>query len=217
MKKVITFTTAALAAAVMCSTATAGTVQAAGHVRTTGNVQVKVVSKENYQDWKEQLQEWNVSKDCLKWGTILWKGDCPQLPENQPEEKPETPTELTFTEQVVALVNVERAKEGLKELSIDEDMESAALVRAKEIQTSFSHTRPDGSSFSTALKEADVTYRRAGENIAWGQKTPEEVVEAWMNSAGHRANILNKNYSRIGVGHLQNAKGTSYWVQLFAD
>ena len=123
----------------------------------------------------------------------------------------------SYAQQVVDLVNIERQKEGLSPLTIDEKLAAAADIRAKEIQTSFSHTRPNGSSFSTALKEAGAVYRRSGENIAWGQKSPEEVVKAWMNSSGHRANIMNKNYSRIGVSHVKNAAGTSYWVQLFAD
>lgn len=132
--------------------------------------------------------------------------------ENKPED-----TDLSFARQVVELVNKERAKAGVSPLTIDAGLESAALVRTGEIQTSFSHTRPNGSSFATAIKEAGVTYRRSGENIAWGQRTPEAVVNAWMNSDGHRANILNKNFSRIGVGYLTNGSGTPYWVQLFAD
>lgn len=119
--------------------------------------------------------------------------------------------------QVVRLVNEERVKHGLTPLTIDKNIESAAMVRAKEIQTSFSHTRPNGQSFSSVLKEAGVSYRQSGENIAWGQRTPEEVVTAWMNSSGHRANILNANFSRIGIGYLTNASGTPYWVQLFAN
>ena len=126
-------------------------------------------------------------------------------------------TELSFARQVVELVNKERAKAGVSPLTIDTGLESAALVRTREIQTSFSHTRPNGNSFATAIQEAGVTYRRSGENIAWGQRTPEAVVNAWMNSDGHRANILNKNFSRIGVGYLTNGSGTPYWVQLFAD
>ena len=118
-------------------------------------------------------------------------------------------------EQVVNLVNMERAKEGLAPLTIDKNVQKAAQVRAEEIVTSFSHTRPNGSSFSTALAEQKVSYRRAGENIAWGQRSPEEVVNAWMNSAGHRANIMNAGFTRIGVGYYQNAKGVNYWSQLF--
>ena len=124
-------------------------------------------------------------------------------------------TNKTYTQQVVDLVNAERAKAGLAPLTIDANVEKAANVRANEIQTSFDHVRPNGSSFSTALKEQSVSFQGAGENIAWGQKTPEEVMNAWMNSAGHRANILNKNYTHIGVGNVQNSSGTQYWVQLF--
>lgn len=121
----------------------------------------------------------------------------------------------TYTQQVVDLVNTERAKEGLAPLTIDPSVEKAATVRANEIQSKFDHTRPNGSSFSSALKEQGVNYSGAGENIAWGQKSPEEVVTAWMNSAGHRANIMNKSYTHIGVGNTQNGSGTQYWVQLF--
>lgn len=160
--------------------------------------------------------------------------NIPTLPDtNQPEnntpetetpetETPETETpenneNLSYIEQVVSLVNIERAKEGLAPLTIDENVQAAAQVRALECEQSFSHTRPDGSSFATALKEQGVNYRRAGENIAWGQHSPKEVVTAWMNSAGHRANIMNANFTKIGVGYYQNAKGTNYWSQLFID
>ena len=134
---------------------------------------------------------------------------------NTPENKPEADKELTFAEQVVELVNQERTKAGLNAVTLDQNIASAALVRAKEIETSFSHTRPNGSKFSTALTEQGVTFKGAGENIAWGQKSPEAVMQAWMNSEGHRANILNKNFTKIGVGYYQNAAGRNFWTQLF--
>lgn len=137
------------------------------------------------------------------------------VPTATPTVAPEDTTEATFAEQVVALVNKERVKAGLNEVTLDKTIESAALIRAKEIVQSFSHTRPNGSNFSTVLKEQGITYRGAGENIAWGQTSPEAVMEAWMNSEGHRANILNRNFTKIGVGHYQNTKGTNYWAQLF--
>lgn len=138
----------------------------------------------------------------------------PELPE-QENPSPELPEEnLTYVEQVINLVNEERAKEGLSPLTLDTKVAAAAQVRAEEIVTSFSHTRPDGTSFATALKEQNVNYRRAGENIAWGQKSPEEVVNAWMNSSGHRANIMNSNFTSIGVGYYQH-NGVNYWCQLF--
>lgn len=139
-------------------------------------------------------------------------GDSDVNVPNQPGTDAE---ELTFAHQVVKLVNEERAKAGLSALTIDVNVEAAAQVRANEIKQSFSHTRPNGSQFSTALKEQGVSYRGAGENIAWGQKSPEAVMQAWMNSDGHRANILNAQFTKIGVGYYQDANGTNYWTQLF--
>lgn len=153
--------------------------------------------------------------------------NTPQLPDDSiPEETPDNDTEQTpeeddngtsqgdFASQVVELVNAERAKYGLSALTVDAKVQQAALVRAKESAQSFSHTRPNGSSFSTALTEAGVSYRRAGENIAYGQRTPQQVMNAWMNSSGHRANILNKDFTTIGVGYTV-INGTAYWAQLF--
>ena len=121
----------------------------------------------------------------------------------------------SFTAQVAELVNQERAKAGLAPLQVDSRAEEAASVRAQEIERSFSHTRPDGSSFSSALSQSGVSFTGAGENIAYGQRTPEEVMKTWMNSQGHRANILNKDYTSIGVGYHQSSNGTGYWTQLF--
>lgn len=150
----------------------------------------------------------------------------PELPDNstpevetpspeQPEQESPAPEQnLSYVQQIVNLVNEERAKEGLAPLTLDTNVSAAAQVRAQEIVTSFSHTRPDGTSFSTALKEQNISYRRAGENIAWGQKSPEAVMDAWMNSSGHRANIMNSNFTTIGVGYYQ-VNGVNYWCQLF--
>jgi len=130
--------------------------------------------------------------------------------ENVPED-----SQHAFIQRVVDLVNAERAKENLSPLTVNVKVQAAAQVRAKECEQSFSHTRPNGSSFATALREQGVTYKSAGENIAWGQRTPEEVVNAWMNSTGHRKNIMNPNFTTIGVGYYENARGTDYWCQLF--
>ena len=131
------------------------------------------------------------------------------------ENNPSTDSQHAFIREVVDLVNAERAKEGLSPLTLDTKVSAAAQVRAKECEQSFSHTRPNGSSFATALKEQNISYRNAGENIAWGQRSPEAVMNAWMNSSGHRANIMNANFTTIGVGYYQNANGTNYWCQLF--
>ena len=137
-----------------------------------------------------------------------------------PIEKPGTSdtdtdsSEHAYLSQVVALVNAERAKYNLPALQMSSELNRAALTRAKESAVSFSHTRPNGSSFSTVLTENGITYRGSGENLAWGQSSPEAVVRAWMNSEGHRANILNSRYTTIGVGYYLNGS-TPYWSQLF--
>lgn len=136
-------------------------------------------------------------------------------PESTPETNVPDQSVHAYVQRIVDLVNEERAKVGAAPLTLQADITAAAQVRAVETETLFSHTRPDGTKFSTALTEAGVSYRGAGENIAWGQKTPEQVMEGWMNSAGHRANILNEKYTSIGVGYHQNAAGVNYWSQLF--
>ncbi len=144
-------------------------------------------------------------------------GETPDLPgDNEGGDNSDNQggSEDAWTKQVVDLVNAERAKAGLGALSIHNGAANAAQVRANEIITSFSHTRPNGSSFSTALKEAGVSYTSSGENIAYGQRSPQEVMNQWMNSAGHRANILNPQFTSIGVGHVQR-NGVDYWTQLF--
>lgn len=110
--------------------------------------------------------------------------------------------------QVISEVNVERAKYGLSPLSVDANLTSAACVRAREIVESFSHTRPDGTSWSTVSSSA------YGENIAKGHNSAERVMAAWMSSQGHRENILRESYGSIGVCALK-VNGVVYWVQLF--
>ena len=127
---------------------------------------------------------------------------------------PDTESNSSYQQQVVALVNQERAKQGLSPVTADSRISAAAQVRAQEAAQSFSHTRPNGTSCFTALKEAGISYRGAGENIAYGQKTPQSVMEDWMNSSGHRANILNAKYTKIGVGYTV-INGTPYWSQFF--
>lgn len=117
---------------------------------------------------------------------------------------------------VLAEVNAARAQNGLSALTLDASMNRAAAVRAAELAQSFSHTRPNGSRGLTALNEAGVSYRTAGENIASGQQSAQAVVSAWMNSSGHRANILSASFGRMGVGQA-TIGGRTYWVQLFAD
>jgi len=119
-----------------------------------------------------------------------------------------------FAAEVLRLVNEERGKAGLGGLSGGPaSLDAAANVRAQEISLSFSHTRPDGRSCFTALAEQGVAYAACAENIASGQSTPAQVMAGWMNSPGHRANILG-NYNRLSVGVCEK-NGRLHWAQMF--
>lgn len=113
-----------------------------------------------------------------------------------------------FCEEVIRLTNKEREKEGLDPLTADSDLMDFAQVRAEEISEYFSHHRPDG------VSEGPYPDYMIGENIAKGYKTPEEVMDGWMNSDGHRAEILFADNSKIGVG-VYKSGGLLYWVQVF--
>lgn len=119
-----------------------------------------------------------------------------------------------YESEVLSLINSERAKNGLSALSIDSNVQKAAAVRANEITESFSHTRPNGTTCFTALAENGATYTKAGENIAYGQRSAQEVVNAWMNSEGHRKNILTPDFTKTGIGCV-SVNGTLYWTQFF--
>ncbi len=121
-----------------------------------------------------------------------------------------------YQQEVIRLVNVERAKESLSALKEDANLAKAASLRATEIVENTSHTRPNGSDCFTAIENMN-DYVAFGENIAYGQKTPAEVVNDWMNSPGHRANILDQNgrgFNVIGVGCYEY-NNVLYWTQLF--
>lgn len=122
----------------------------------------------------------------------------------------------SYADEVLKIVNQERAKAGLAALTTNTTLQNAANKRAQEIATSFSHTRPDGRSTFTVLDEYNISYRAAGENIAYGQKTPSEVMNAWMNSAGHKANILGSQFGKVGIG-VYKVGNVYYWSQEFTD
>ncbi|WP_068700167.1 CAP domain-containing protein [Paenibacillus yonginensis] len=137
---------------------------------------------------------------------------------SQPAQQPAAGQQQTaddqsdFVKQVISLVNQERAKENLKPLTEDSALSNMALVKAKDMSQNnyFDHNSPTYGSPFDMMKQFNISFSYAGENIAKGQKTPQEVMTAWMNSAGHRANIMNANYTVIGVGYYNGC-----WVQEF--
>ncbi|MDE5859276.1 MAG: CAP domain-containing protein [Oscillospiraceae bacterium] len=118
--------------------------------------------------------------------------------------------------QVAELVNKERSKAGKSELELDDTLNEIAALRAEEITRAFSHDRPDGSSCFTAFEDAGIVNVYEGENIAAWQQSADEVMKSWMNSTGHKKNILSDDYTRIGVG-CYFYDGRYYWVQEFAS
>ncbi|MGN0657005.1 MAG: CAP domain-containing protein [Ruminiclostridium sp.] len=125
---------------------------------------------------------------------------------------------LSAAEAVAEIVNSERKSAGKSALTLDSKLCEAAELRAKELAEYFSHDRPDGSSCFTVFGELGIRYGAAGENIAAGQRSPQEVMEDWMNSSGHKQNILSSNFRKIGVGLYKSPDGYGYyWVQVFSD
>ena len=152
----------------------------------------------------------------------------PEAPE-QPDEPdvPDTPSEpdtpaqpddsasvSAYEQEVVTLVNAERAKYGLSALTLDKTLCGYARVKSQDMhdQGYFSHTSPRYGSPFDMMRSFGVSYQYAGENIATGYSSPAGVVNAWMNSEGHRANILSANYTSIGVGYVADG---GYWTQWF--
>ncbi len=136
-------------------------------------------------------------------------------PTPTPSPEPEMSVEEMASE-VIRLTNIERVKAGRSPLQYHAGLQRAAMVRAEEITRKFSHTRPDGTDSSTALYENGVACD-GGENIAAGQKTPEAVVRAWMNSSGHKATMMQQSITHIGVGVCKSPiTGQWLWTQEFS-
>lgn len=181
---------------------------------------------------------WNISQN---YGTSLneLKGANPQIKNpnliypNQVINLPGTPSmpgtpnvpstpgttnEFTSLEdQVIQLVNVERSKIGVPSLAKNNQLTDVARTKSEDLITNnyFSHNSPVYGSPFNMLDTFGISYNAAAENIASGQRTSEEVMNTWMNSTGHRANILSSNYNQIGVGVARDQNGNMYWTQLF--
>lgn len=140
----------------------------------------------------------------------------PQQPQKE-QQKPaeEQNSQLSAYEQkVVELTNAERSKNGLAPLKVDAELSKVAREKSRDMSANnyFDHNSPTYGSPFDMMKKFGISYSSAGENIAMGQRSPEEVVNSWMNSSGHRANILSKDYTHIGVGHVADG---NYWTQQF--
>ncbi|MBD7936228.1 sporulation protein [Cytobacillus sp. Sa5YUA1] len=141
-------------------------------------------------------------------------------PEQEVAEETQAPSEeassevSAYEQQVLDLTNKERANAGLPALELDVELSNVAREKSRDMQAKgyFDHNSPTYGSPFDMMKQFGISYTSAGENIAQGQQTPEEVVQAWMNSQGHRENILNSSYTHLGVGYVENG---NYWTQMF--
>ena len=148
--------------------------------------------------------------------------NCPDGNCNTTIQKPNTGTTTDKTDdsvsdyekEVVNLVNEIRKEYGLSELTLNTELSAVARTKSQDMKDKqyFSHTSPTYGSPFDMMKTFGISYRTAGENIAMGYRTPEAVVDGWMNSEGHRANILNSSYKEIGVGYVSSG---NYWTQMF--
>jgi uncharacterized YkwD family protein len=181
---------------------------------------------QNYQIKQPNAQQSKVEAPKEETNTTEQQPTTEQPAAQQPVEQQSPQTEQTnkteqtssqlseYEQQVVDLTNQERAKNGLPALKVDQELSKVAREKSSDMQRNnyFSHTSPTYGSPFDMMKQFGITYKAAGENIAKGQRSPEEVVNAWMNSEGHRKNILSANFTHIGVGYV--AEG-NYWTQQF--
>ncbi|HWL25458.1 MAG TPA: SafA/ExsA family spore coat assembly protein [Ureibacillus sp.] len=151
------------------------------------------------------VQELINSNPQLQNPNVIYPGQKLNVPVQEGE---------AYEQEVLRLVNVERAKAGLPALKNDWELARVAEDKSEDMANKgyFNHTSPTYGSPFDMMKAYGIKYTAAGENIAKGQKSPQEVVTAWMNSAGHRANILNANFTHMGVGYVANG---NVWTQMF--
>ncbi|WP_369405010.1 CAP domain-containing protein [Piscibacillus salipiscarius] len=142
--------------------------------------------------------------------------DQQQEPAQEKQDQQQTSDLQAFEQKVVELVNQERQERGLQPLKASSELSDVAREKSRDMAKNnyFSHTSPTYGSPFDMMKQFGIDYRTAGENIAMGQTTPEQVMNGWMNSDGHRKNILSSNFTHIGVGYVES-NGQTYWTQMF--
>lgn len=200
MKKVLTM--------LLCATLAIGalTVSAsaewATHTVIKGDSMWKIAVK-----YQVGLSELKAANPNIKNPSLIYPGDVIVIPGKDAEA-------TEYEREVIRLVNEHRRKNGLKELSEDWQLSRVARYKSQDMRDKkyFSHTSPTYGSPFQMIKSFGISYKTAGENIAKGYKTPKAVVDGWMNSSGHRANILNSSFTHIGVGYVADG---NYWTQMF--
>ncbi len=199
MKKLLSLAVSTVLLAAVLATATSAAVT---HKVVSGDTMWKLAVK-----YEVGLDEIRSANPQITNANLIYPGQMLNIP---------TPdaTTSSYESEVVRLVNLERGKNGLKPLTADWQLSRVARYKSQDMRDNryFSHTSPVYGSPFQMIKNFGISYRSAGENIAMGQATPQAVVNAWMNSSGHRANILNSSYTHIGVGYVADGR---YWTQMF--
>ncbi|SFK41570.1 uncharacterized protein, YkwD family [Halobacillus dabanensis] len=190
--------------------------------------------KREFEEWAIDLQSFFELMEDIEWKYPDDPSDEQNPSPSEEDEPVDSSSESTrgesvdgslegyeleeFEQEVVALVNKEREERGLEPLQTHNRLSALANVKSQDMADNsyFSHTSPTYGSPFDMMDEFDFRYRTAGENIAAGQRTPEQVVDGWMNSEGHRANILHEDFTHIGVGYIEGTGPYKrYWTQLF--
>lgn len=198
MKKKITSTVLAMALVLVMATPAF----AATHTVADGDTMWKLAVK--YQVGTSEIISANPQ---IRNPNLIYPGDVLTIPELDSSVR-------AYEQEVIRLVNVERAKYGLSPLTEDWELSRVARYKSQDMHDRryFDHNSPTYGTPFQMMKAFGLTYRSAGENIAMGYRTPQAVVTGWMNSSGHRANILNSSYKKIGVGYVADG---NYWTQQF--
>lgn len=161
-----------------------------------------------------------VDKEPVKIPIQKEKPENTEIPivDKEPVKAPSTDPNVSIGNQILKLVNVEREKAGVTSLAYCENLSKVALKKSMDMATNnyFSHNSPTYGSPFDMMREFKINYSYAGENIAKGHPNAEAVVKGWLNSPGHRANILNSNFATMGIGYV-SSNNTTYWTQMFTD
>ncbi len=179
-----------------------GASAATQHTVVKGDTMWKIAVK-----YQVGLSEMKAANPHIKNPALIYPGQVLTIPMTDSSV-------ASYEKEVVRLVNEKRAENGLKPLAYNWELSRVARYKSQDMKDNgyFSHTSPVYGSPFEMMKSFGISYRSAAENIARGQKSPEAVVNAWMNSSGHRANILNPSFTEIGVGYVAEGK---YWTQMF--
>ena len=189
---------------IMCFTGLTAFAQAAVYTVAKGDSMWKIAVK--YQVGVSELIKANPQ---IKNPSLIYVGQKISIPNAAPL--------ASYENEVIRLCNVERTKRGIPALTTNWQLSRVARYKSQDMinKNYFSHTSPTYGSPFNMMENFGLRFSAAGENIAYGQRTPQEVVTAWMNSPGHRANILSTTYTQIGVGAAKKSNGTLYWTQMF--